>query len=234
MYLIILFKYVLSIETIFNLASDIPWKTINIMDNATIQLYDDGYSAWIRPLMSFDFILLVFASHQLTVFRKERSRISHGNHFQENDDTTNNKQNDNTLYLGVLKKIIFHNSMWLILFFIFWTGTSHINIFSLGYLCAGTIFFWKGTYYFLMPLDMILKIWNGLLKFTIIVISIKVLLHLLGCLILNYFEWHSCIFMRVFSIFCCVQTSEERKFDLFNNVLSVYYLLIVLFFFYYY
>jgi len=88
------------------------------MDNATIQLYDDGYSAWIRPLMcknlmktlktdilkiyflhyftAFDFILLVFASHQLTVFRKERSRISHGNHFQENDDTTNNKQNDNT------------------------------------------------------------------------------------------------------------------------------------------
>lgn len=61
-------------------------------------------------------------------------------------------------YLDILKKIIFNNSVWLILFFIFYTGTSNVNIFSLGYLCAGTLFFWKGTYYFLMPLNMILQL----------------------------------------------------------------------------
>lgn len=71
--------------------------------------------------------------------------------------------------------------------------------------------------------------WNGLLEFTIVVIFIKALLHLLGCLVLKYFEWYSCIFMRVFSIFCCVKTSEKRKFDLFNNVFTIYNLKIVLF-----
>ncbi|KAE9525194.1 hypothetical protein AGLY_014438, partial [Aphis glycines] len=203
-YLVIIFKYVLCVETIFNHNSEIPWKTINIIDNVTIQLYDEA----------FDFILLVFASHQLAVFRKESLQISYENHFQENNNTTHEDIPDylsqNKTYLDILKKTVFNNSMWFILFFIFWTGTSHVNIFSLGYLCAGTIFFWKGTHYFLMPLDMILRIWNGLLEFTIVVIFIKALLHLLGCLVLKYFEWYSCIFMRVFSIFCCVKSSEKQ------------------------
>lgn len=37
---------------------------------------------------AYDFILLVFASHLLTVFKKERSQLSHGNHFQENNNAT--------------------------------------------------------------------------------------------------------------------------------------------------
>jgi len=37
---------------------------------------------------AFDFILLIFVSHQLTVFKKENSEISHGNQIQENNNDT--------------------------------------------------------------------------------------------------------------------------------------------------
>eukprot|EP00102_Acyrthosiphon_pisum_P024176 XP_016661386.1 PREDICTED: piezo-type mechanosensitive ion channel component 2-like [Acyrthosiphon pisum] len=84
-----------------------------------------------------------------------------------------------------------------------------------------------------MPLNMILQLWNGLLKYTITVMFIKVLLHLLGCLILNYFEWHSCIFMRIFSIFCPVQTSEKQTCGILKNdiglFLDVFIFMLVLF-----
>jgi len=71
-YLVIIIKYGLHIETTFNFNSGnlctfklcydvllflnancftgIPWKTINIINNSTIILYDEGYSALIRPL----------------------------------------------------------------------------------------------------------------------------------------------------------------------------------------
>lgn len=37
---------------------------------------------------AFDFILLVLITHQLTVFKKESSQMSHENNFQKNDNTT--------------------------------------------------------------------------------------------------------------------------------------------------
>jgi len=104
-------KYVMKFLLLFlniNCFTGIPWKTINVINNLTIILYDVSYNALIRPLTckmftenlniliiyflnyftAFDFILLVFASHLLTVFKKERSQLSHGNYFQENNNTT--------------------------------------------------------------------------------------------------------------------------------------------------
>lgn len=133
-YLVIIIKYVLHIETTFNLNSgnicnfmhsskyvmmflllflnincftETSWKTINFINNSTIMVYDVSYNALIRPLTckmctenlniliiyflnystAFDFILLVFASHLLTVFKKENSQLSQGNYFQENNNT---------------------------------------------------------------------------------------------------------------------------------------------------
>jgi len=37
---------------------------------------------------AFDFILLVFASHLFTVFKKESLQLSHGNYFQDNNNTS--------------------------------------------------------------------------------------------------------------------------------------------------
>lgn len=80
-----------------------------------------------------------------------------------------------------------------------------------------------GTYRIGIVFFILIFSWNGLLKYTITVMLSKVLFHLLGCWLLNYFEWHSCIFMRVFSIFCPVQNSNERKYDSLKICLFTYF-----------
>uniref|UniRef100_A0A2S2RAB8 Piezo-type mechanosensitive ion channel component 2 n=2 Tax=Sipha flava TaxID=143950 RepID=A0A2S2RAB8_9HEMI len=99
----------------------------------------------------------------------------------------------------------------MILFVIFWTGTKNVDIFSLGYLCAGTILFWKGIYYYIMPPTSIIKLWNWFLDYSILVIFFKVFFHLFGCLVFSYFHWNSCILIRILSMFCPRRTSEEDQ-----------------------
>lgn len=53
--------------------------------------------------------------------------------------------------------------------------------------------------------------WRWVLDYNISVIMFKVLIHLVGCLILNYFQWHSCLFMRAVSMFCPRQISGELQ-----------------------
>lgn len=44
--------------------------------------------------------------------------------------------------------------------------------------------------------------WRRLLSYNISAIFLKVFLHLLGCTIFNYLQWHSCVLMQTLCIFC--------------------------------
>ncbi|VVC27297.1 Piezo non-specific cation channel, R-Ras-binding domain,Piezo domain [Cinara cedri] len=220
-YLMVIAKYILEIIISSNLNYVMSWRKINIIQNTSIILYDQSYGAWIRPLMQFDFILLFFITRQLTGFKKLRvqnspyksnTKINNSNmQLSDNDDEFPDYISENKSYLDVIKYFVFDNSSWMILFFIFWNSINHVNAFSIGYLFTGTMFFWIGTYYHLVPLDKIIKLWRWLLYYNVSVILVKVFFHLFGCLLLNYFQWYSCILMRILSTFCLNTNVDELQ-----------------------
>lgn len=48
------------------------------------------------------------------------------------------------------------------------------------------------------------------MSYNILAIFLKVLLHLLGCTIFNYLQWHSCVLMQTLCIFCSPTVVNEQ------------------------
>lgn len=52
---------------VFNSHTELPWKTIKITETLSILIYDQSYSAWIRPLEG-KILLLIDRKYERTIF----------------------------------------------------------------------------------------------------------------------------------------------------------------------
>lgn len=90
-----------------------------------------------------------------------------------------------TCWLDIVKRGSMMSLMWITLSIVFLAGTKRTNIFSLGYLIGAFLFLWQGSDFYLRPPRTILKWWNVLIGYNILVILLKSLLQGVGCVMIN-------------------------------------------------
>lgn len=88
-------------------------------------------------------------------------------------------------YLDVIKRGVMMSLMWITLSIMFLAGTKRTNLFSLGYLIGAFVFLWQGNDFYLLPVRNILKRWNTLIGYNIIVIFCKSIFQGLGCIYID-------------------------------------------------
>lgn len=146
-----------------------------------------------------DFILLLMIVRQSLVFRIELRSRSTGEEFvaghnfsvfQEMDkpnfvNPVKDYVSNIHCWLDVVKRGSMMSFMWITLSIMFLAGTKKTNIFSLGYLIGAFIFLWQGSDFYLRPIKTILKWWNFLIGYNVVVIVSKALLHGVGCILIK-------------------------------------------------
>ena len=184
---------------------DYPWNDIKILEDFSIFAFLPENTLLFKSkskLLLLDFILLLLMCRQLIVFRiearYENSVVSYpggSNKSVLNDiDQLGTVQFNNPThdfidkirnYLDILKRCVFVLFFWAALAIVFLTGTSRVNILSIGYIIGSFIFLWQGTDFYLRPIYVIISWWNYLIAYNVSVVAIKIFIQLVGCLVLN-------------------------------------------------
>lgn len=177
-----------------------------------------------------DFFLLMCTCRQMLVFRIEKqyensefpggsnkpvldeiNKLGSGEAPIESDDFVSIQKN----WLDILKMVVFMGCFWITLATVFLAGSSHQNIYSIGYLVGSFIFLWQGAEFYLRPIYTILRWWKLLVAYNVLVITMKTLLHLPVCIFINYLQanWKNlCFFQKAFSINCADNGVRILKF----------------------
>jgi piezo-type mechanosensitive ion channel component 1/2 len=153
-------------------------------------------------LLLLDFVLLLLMCRQLIVFRiearYENSVVTYPG--GTNTSVLNDIEGLGTVkftnpthdfidkirnYLDIAKRFVFLLFFWAALAIVFLTGTSRVNILSIGYIIGSFIFLWQGTDFYLRPIYVIISWWNKLILYNVSVVVIKSFLQLFGCIVLN-------------------------------------------------
>uniref|UniRef100_A0A182NU57 Piezo-type mechanosensitive ion channel component n=1 Tax=Anopheles dirus TaxID=7168 RepID=A0A182NU57_9DIPT len=171
--------------------------------------------------MVSDFVLLMFLCRQTVVFRLEthppRSNFGGGSNqsvledFKKLDE--GNFQNPTPDFitkvrnwLDMIKRTLFLVFFWFTLAVVFLSGSSRVNLFSIGYLVGAFFFLWQGTDFYLHSIEYILKRWNILICYNVFVIGAKAFLQLFGCLFLDQLVNNNCWVMQLFGMNCLSST----------------------------
>uniref|UniRef100_A0A8B9S359 Piezo TM25-28 domain-containing protein n=1 Tax=Apteryx owenii TaxID=8824 RepID=A0A8B9S359_APTOW len=166
-----------------------------------------------RPDASFllyDFVLLLSASLQWQVFENKNKacvRKQAGDNVEISHDLdlaalSQYSPVPNFIYcrsyLDMVKVVVFNCHFWFVLCLIFTTGTTRISIFCLGYLIACFYFILFGNSLLLKPVKNILRLWDYLIAYIILVIEMKNLLSI------YIFFLNHCWLIQTFGVFCTV------------------------------
>uniref|UniRef100_A0AAG5DE22 Piezo-type mechanosensitive ion channel component n=1 Tax=Anopheles atroparvus TaxID=41427 RepID=A0AAG5DE22_ANOAO len=199
-----------------------PW-VIERLDNFRIWAMLPENTAEFRAVankMVSDFVLLMFLCRQTVVFRLESNPpagfaggsngsvledfkiLDEGNFQNPTPDFITKVRN----WLDVLKRGLFLVFFWLTLAVVFLSGSSRVNLFSIGYLIGAFFFLWQGTDFYLHSIEYILKRWNILICYNVFVIGAKAFLQMFGCLFLDQLMNNSCWVMQLFGITCLSTT----------------------------
>ncbi|CAN8016084.1 unnamed protein product, partial [Ixodes persulcatus] len=136
-----------------------------------------------------DFIQLLFACCQLYVFFLESSPGVHdGGSNREIYDRKgcfvgqipNPISDFRRSYLSTVKVFLFFPLYWITLAVMFLAGTNRVSIFAMGYVLGCFFFLWNGNEFYLKPMNVLLKMWNALLAYNVVVIFIKSILQQCG------------------------------------------------------
>ncbi|KFB42311.1 AGAP009276-PA-like protein [Anopheles sinensis] len=166
--------------------------------------------------MVSDFVLLMLLCRQTVVFRLEHSPpngFGGGSNrpvledFKKLDEGTFQNPTPDFItkirnWLDVLKRFLFLVFFWLTLAVVFLSGSSRVNLFSIGYLIGAFFFLWQGTDFYLHSIEYILKRWNILICYNVFVVGAKAFLQLFGCLFMDQLMNNSCWVMQLFGITC--------------------------------
>lgn len=201
---------------------DYPWQDVKFLKDFNIFAFLPEATVEFKGksrLLLLDFGLLLLMCRQLIVFRiearYENSVVSYpggSNKSVLNDidqlgtvpfiNPTHDFIDKIRNYLDILKRCVFVLFFWAALAIVFLTGTSRVNILSIGYIIGSFIFLWQGTDFYLRPINVIITWWNYLIAYNVSVVVTKTLLQLIGCLVLN---------LESLSSFCwLVQVSFEE------------------------
>lgn len=188
------------------LCTDYPWHRIQFLrDFSSFAFLPENTIAFKSKskLLLLDFTLLLLMCLQTIVFKieakHENSVVSYsgGSNKSILDDMhlveaasfvnqTHDFMDKPRNYLDTLKRLVFSLFFWAALAIVFLAGTSHGNIFSIGYIVGSFVFFWQGKDFYLRPIKIILKWWDYLIAYNVSVIAMKSLIQLVGCLVLNF------------------------------------------------
>ncbi|XP_039538846.1 LOW QUALITY PROTEIN: piezo-type mechanosensitive ion channel component 2 [Pimephales promelas] len=221
-------QYLLCIGLPPALCIDYPWRksSLSLSSNQIKWLYLPDYA--MSPSATFilyDCLLLLVASLQWQVFEDENQacmRLLAGENVEISrnlDPQTLNQYTpvNNFLhcrsFLDMLKLFVFSYFFWMVLCLIFITGTTRINIFCLGYLVACFYFMLFGGTLLLQPVRCVLRLWDGLIAYTCVVISLKNMLSLGSCAYLEGLQKHGCWLIQAFSMFCTIKGYSLPKPD---------------------
>lgn len=170
-----------------------------------------------------DFVQLLFACCQLHVFFLESSHSSiayEGGSNKEIYDNTGRYigQTPNPIsdfvtytksYLSMVKVFLFFSFYWITLAVMFLAGTNRVSLFAMGYVLGCFFFLWNGNEFYLKPMNVLLKMWNTLLAYNVVVIFIKCILQVVGCVFLDYLSKYSCWMVQLFGIACLKRVQNE-------------------------
>uniref|UniRef100_A0A8C2F651 Piezo-type mechanosensitive ion channel component n=1 Tax=Cyprinus carpio TaxID=7962 RepID=A0A8C2F651_CYPCA len=217
-------QYLLCIGLPPALCIDYPWRKsfAALSSNLIKWLYLPDYA--MSP-NSNDCLLLLVASLQWQVFEDENQacvRLLAGENVEISRNLDPQTLNQYTpvsnflhcrSYLDMVKLFVFSYFFWLVLCLIFITGTIRINIFCLGYLVACFYFMLFGGTLLLQPVQYVLRLWDCLIAYTCVVISLKNMLSLGSCVYLESLQKHGCWLIQAFSMFCTIKGYNLPKPD---------------------
>ncbi|XP_078092171.1 piezo-type mechanosensitive ion channel component 2 [Mustelus asterias] len=216
---IIPFQYLLCIGIPPSLCKDYPWRSsLGLSSNLIKWLYLPDFIKRPNPMfLMYDFMLLLYASMQWQVFEDENTaaiRMIAGDNVEISRclDTATVTQYipvTNFLhcrsYLDMLKVVVFSYLFWFVLCLIFITGTSRINIFCMGYLVACFYFLLFGGQLLLKPVKVVLRHWDYLIGYTILVIVTKTLFSIGSCVYLKSLLEKNCWVVQTFGMACTIK-----------------------------
>ncbi|XP_017766739.1 PREDICTED: piezo-type mechanosensitive ion channel component isoform X2 [Eufriesea mexicana] len=199
------------------LCIEYPWSESATLRRFQEWMYfpDPDFPPNARKLMC-DFILLLMVVRQSLVFQIEERSTASGVEFPagHNYSVYNSMENPNFVnpvkdyvshihnWLDIVKRGVLISLMWVTLSIMFLAGTERTNLFSLGYLIGAFVFLWQGSDFYLRPVKTILKWWNLLIGYNIVVIFSKALLQGVGCVLIKQLHVLACPLIQLFGITC--------------------------------
>ncbi|XP_032683429.1 piezo-type mechanosensitive ion channel component isoform X2 [Odontomachus brunneus] len=199
------------------LCIEYPWGTTEVMRRLQEWMFlpDPDYPPNPKKLIC-DFILLMMIVRQSLIFNIEQQNLQSNTDFAagHNYSVFKDMEKPNFVnpvkdyvsqihsWLDVIKRGGMMSLMWLTLSIMFLAGTERTNIFSLGYLIGAFLFLWQGSDFYLRPIGTILKWWNILIGYTVIVIFAKALLQGVGCVLIKDLEHSVCSLIQLLGIAC--------------------------------
>ncbi|KAG5319735.1 PIEZO protein, partial [Pseudoatta argentina] len=199
------------------LCIDYPWSNSEIMTRLQEWMYlpDPDFPPNSRKLIC-DFILLMMIVRQSLVFHIEQQYLQPDKDFVagHNYSVFQDMEKPNFVnpvkdyvshihsWLDIIKRGSMMSLMWVTLSIMFLAGTKRTNLFSLGYLLGAFIFLWQGSNFYLRPMRTILKWWNMLIGYSVIVIFSKALLQGVGCVLIKELEISACWLVQLLGIAC--------------------------------
>uniref|UniRef100_UPI00398F7CE0 piezo-type mechanosensitive ion channel component 2 n=1 Tax=Pristiophorus japonicus TaxID=55135 RepID=UPI00398F7CE0 len=232
---VISFQYLLCIGVPPSLCKDYPWRaSLGLSSNLIKWLYLPDFIKRPNPMfLIYDFMLLLYASIQWQVFEDENTaaiRLTVGDNVEISRclDTATVSQYIPVAnfihcrsYLDMLKVVVFSYLFWFILCLIFITGTSRINIFCMGYLVACFYFMLFGGQLLLKPVKVVLRHWDFLIGYTLLVIVTKNIFSIGSCVYLKSLLEKNCWVVQTFGMACTIMEYDLPNTDSLHEVCEV-------------
>ncbi|XP_062845952.1 piezo-type mechanosensitive ion channel component 1 isoform X2 [Trichomycterus rosablanca] len=213
-----IYQYVLCVGIPPALCLDYPWRwksTITINSPLIKWIYlPDFYTIPNSRNLIADFLLLLSASLQWTVFENEKKEewMVMGGENKDNPDPMegmlfNPAPNfiNCRSYLDMAKVLVFRYLFWFVLSVVFVTGSTRISIFGLGYLLACFFFLLFGRRLMVKPSRTRLLLWDCLIIYNVGVIIAKNTLSILACVFVSEMQARFCWVIQLFSLVCTVK-----------------------------
>ncbi|XP_060052019.1 piezo-type mechanosensitive ion channel component 2-like [Erinaceus europaeus] len=214
-----IFQYFLCLGLPPTFCTDYPWRTTSteIHSNLIKWLYLPDFAK--KPdanLLLFDFLLLLAASLQWQVFvdeNKPSMRMQAGDNVEISrdlrpEDIAQISPVPNFIfcrsYLDMVKVAIFHYHFWFVLCLVFLAGTTRINVLGAGYLVAFGYFMVQGSCLLLKPVKFILRPWDCLIGYSVLVVAMKTFLSVGACVYLEVLLVSHCWLVHSFGLYCTV------------------------------
>uniref|UniRef100_A0A8C4Q810 Piezo TM25-28 domain-containing protein n=1 Tax=Eptatretus burgeri TaxID=7764 RepID=A0A8C4Q810_EPTBU len=167
-----------------------------------------------RWMSMYDFLLLLCSVLQQKVFKDEQQSEMQARAGSNDEQLTSDlfvfvPLPSYRSYLDMIKVGVFAHLFWLSLIVIFITGTTRVSATCILYFVACFYFLLFGGHLLLKPLHQLLRLWDYLITYTVLVITVRNILSVGACVYLKELGQRHCWFIQLFSLNCSVPGYSE-------------------------